>query len=189
MAKEKIVIIGDSFSTDTGPDSWVTMLEHDYDVSNYSQRGASEYRIYCVVKDLGEQLNNADHIVMFHTNSLRVFIPDTVDYPARQLNTHGKCDLVIGDAFTDKVWTKIAETYYRYFFDETYLRTQYQLLIKDIHSSYSEKIIHCTGFQEPDFAVHIKSFADVREMYPGSVNHLDRNGNIEIYQYIKERLC
>ena len=189
MTKEKIVIIGDSFSTDTGPDSWITMLENDYDVVNYSQRGASEYRLYCVTKDHADQLSTADHIVMFHTNSLRVFIPDTVDYPSRKLNTHGKCDLVIGDAFTDTVWSKIADTYYRYFFDEQYLCTQYQLLIKDIHSAYPEKIIHCTGFKEFEFEIPIKSFAQVREKHPGTVNHLDCNGNLEIYQFIKERLC
>jgi hypothetical protein len=189
MAKEKIVIIGDSFSADVGPDSWITMLSNNYNVIHYSQRGISEYRLYCIIKSHAAELAAADHIVIFHTNSLRVYIPDAVDYPTRKLNTHGKCDLVINDAFTDPAWSKIAETYYRYFFDEQYLRTQYQLLVKDIHNSYSDKIIHCTGFAEPAFEVSIKSFADTRTMHPGSVNHLDCNGNIEIYQYIKERLC
>jgi hypothetical protein len=189
MAKEKIAIVGDSFSADIGPESWITMLEDNYTISNYSQRGASEYRLYQIVKTYIEQLSTVDHIIMFHTNSLRVFIPDTVDYPTRKLSTHNKCDLVVGDAMADLDWAKIAETYYKYFFDETYLLTQYQLLIKDIHAKFSKNIIHCTGFSESCFEVEIKSFAELRENYPGTVNHLDYNGNLEIYQFIKDKLC
>lgn len=190
MVKEKIAIVGDSFSADTTPTSWITHLESEYDVTNYSQRGASEYRLYTIVNQYEPELYSADRIIMFHTNSLRVFVPDTVDYPSRQLASHAHCDLVIGDALADPQWAKIAETYLKYFFDEDYLRTQYQLLISDIHERFSRKIIHCSGFDEHTAGnVSIKSFAQVREDHPGTTNHLDYTGNLKIYQYIKERLC
>jgi hypothetical protein len=190
MAKEKIAIIGDSFSADETPTSWVNLLKDNYNITNYSQRGASEYRLYTLVNQYEAELSSADHIVMFHTNSLRVFVPDAVDYPSRRLDSHSHCDLVINDAFADPQWAKIAETYFKYFFDEKYLRKQYQLLISDIDQRFGQKIIHCSGFDEHLAGnVSIKSFATVREQHPGTTNHLDYTGNLKVYQYIKEKLC
>ena len=190
MAKEKVAIIGDSFAADSGPTSWITQLEVDFDVVNYSKRGASEYRLYTIVNEYEPELSAADHIIMFHTNSLRVFIPDAVDYPSRRLDSHTHCDLVINDALADPQWAKIAETYFKYFFDEAQLRTQYRLLINDIDERFVKKIIHCSGFDEHLVGnVTIKSFADVRQQHPGTTNHLDYTGNLKVYQYIKEKLC
>ena len=190
MAKEKIAIVGDSFSADVTPTSWISRLAVDYDITNYSQRGASEYRLYNIVNQYEVELSLADRIIMFHTNSLRVYIPDTVDYPARRLTSHTHCDLVINDALADPQWAKIAEVYFKNFFDEKHLKTQYQLLISDIDARFGRKIIHCSGFDEHLVGnVSIQSFAQVRQDHPGTTNHLDYTGNLKIYQYIKEKLC
>jgi len=49
MAKEKIAIIGDSFSADETPTSWITQLAAEYDIVNYhSYYDYYLYYLYCL---------------------------------------------------------------------------------------------------------------------------------------------
>lgn len=185
MAKEKVAIIGDSFAADGGPDSWITMLARDYDVINYSQRGISQYRLYCLVEKNIVEIDQADHVILFHTSPLRVYIPDQVDYPTRQLASHATCDMIANDVMSSS-WNKFADIYYRLFFDEQQQQTFYRLLVSDI-TRLTKHAIHCSGFTNTN--LQLNSFADIRELHPGNINHFDFNGNVIVYNSIKELLC
>lgn len=183
MSKDyKIVIFGDSFSADIEKNSWPWLLEQKYTVQNYSLRGASQYRLYCSFLNNLSAAESADTVIFFHTNPLRVFVPDHVDYMRRGTGTHPHSDMVANDAMTDPRWRSIADTYYRNFFDEGFQNTLYTMLVQDI-STKIENILHCTGFDVP---LAIKSFYKLRETNPGSVNHLDTAGNQIVYNYIEQ---
>ena len=91
MVKPKLLIVGDSFSADNTSDSWVTQL--DYDVTNMSSRGSSEYRIL-------QKLEVADisfyqKILVVHTSANRIYVE------SNPLHKHSKqyqeCDLIYND--------------------------------------------------------------------------------------------
>lgn len=194
-----ISIIGDSFSSDTGPDSWVSMLTDIHNVTNYSQRGISEYRLYNnIIKNI-EEISKTDVIIVFHTNPDRVFVPDRVIFHSRTLSTHTHCDMIAENALTDKHWKNIAKEYYTYFFDQSQQNCFYQLLVEKMNNLNLKQIIHCSGFDIniPFNSLHIKSFNDVMISNPGNINHLDLMGNQIVYNYVnsqfdtvnKEKIC
>jgi hypothetical protein len=178
----KILIFGDSFSADTVKTSWPWLLEQKYTVQNYSLRGASEYRLYCsFIKNL-QAAQSADAVIFFHTNPHRVFVPDHVDYMRRHTNSHTHSDMVANDVMTDPKWRNIADMYYRNFFDEGLQNTLYAMLIQNI-SSRLKNVLHCSGFLEPGIT---KSFYNLRETNPGTINHFDSSGNQIVYNYIEQ---
>jgi len=178
----KIVIFGDSFSADNVENSWPWLLEQKYTVENYSLRGASEYRLYCSFMNNLATAQSADAVIFFHTNPQRVFIPDHVDYMRRSMDSHSHSDMVANDVMSDTAWRNIADMYYRNFFDEGFQNTIYTMLIQNI-SSRLKNILHCSGFDVP---TKINSFHTLRETNPGTINHLDINGNQVVYNYIEQ---
>jgi hypothetical protein len=184
----KISIIGDSFSADNGVDSWVTMLSQDHDITNFSCRGISQYRIFKGIQDNLSIILDSDLIVLFHTNPDRVFVPDHVDYPTRSLSSHSSADMMANDIMSRPEWHNISKTYYKYFFDSEFQNTVYAFIIKDIIDFFSQKsVLHCSGhnLQKLPF-VDVQSFNDQYLSNPGPTNHLDRAGNKIIFNYITE---
>ena len=64
-SNKKILICGDSFSSDWSPEypdcqGWPNLLAKDYKVTNLSQAGCSEYRIYKQIKS--KNLDNFDFV-------------------------------------------------------------------------------------------------------------------------------
>ena len=183
----KISVIGDSFSADTTDNSWVSLLAGEYTVQNYSQRGISEYRIFDIIQNNYKKISNSDYIIIFHTLSDRVFIPDHVDYPTRSIQSHPYCDMVASDSLNNEKWNDIAKTYYKYFFDSEMQAVFYKLLIEKINAMFSNtSIINCSGFDNivKVDSVEIQSFFDIKNKHPGNINHFDKVGNQEVYKYI-----
>ena len=185
-AVSTLSIIGDSFSSEYTSDSWVSMLGNRYKVKNFSQRGISEYRLYCNILNHIEEITKSDLVIIFHTNPDRVFVPDGVVFDSRQLPTHPYCDLVASDSITSNNWKYIAETYYKYFFDQTLQNFLYQSIVEKTTSLCLPNLVHCTGFQIPQSMNFIKSFHDVYMNNPGDINHMDRHGNQIVYEYLEK---
>jgi len=185
---KNIVIVGDSFSSDIGDYSWITKLSNRYNIKNFSQRGISEYRLYRIVLENIEEIFNADAVIIFHTNTDRIFVPDHVSFQSRQLSTHTQMDMVANDALTDKSFKKIAGHYYRYFYDQDQQNCVYQLLVEKIDQLITTKKIHCSGFNVECDTVAINLFEQVRLDYPGTINHLNSTGNQLVYNYLESVL-
>lgn len=185
---KKILIFGDSFSTDVSVDSWITKLSNRYDIKNFSQRGISEYRLYRIILKNIEEISEASAVIIFHTNMDRIFVPDHVFFQSRQLPTHTQMDMVANDALNDKHWKKIAAHYYRYFYDQDQQNCVYQLLIEKIDQLIATQKIHCSGFDIECNTVAIKLFNQVRVDYPGTTNHLNATGNQLVYNYLESVL-
>ena len=186
----KIASVGDSFSISDHADSWVSQIAKTHTVLNFSQRGISEYRLYTIVKDHLAEIVASDRLILFHTNPDRVFIPDTVKYPPRNLPSHPHSDMVANDSLSNRSWHNIAETYYRYFFDSSMQLDFYDLLINDIvNLTSSIPTIHCTGFDiTSSRATLIHSFFNTLLTSPGDINHFDAQGNSLVYNYIGQQL-
>lgn len=184
---KKISIIGDSFSSDDVDDtSWISLLSKQYCITNYSQRGISQYRLYKHLVCNLKEIEQSDAVIIFHTNPDRVYIPDGVSFPSRLLDSHPYCDLVANDSLEKKDWKNIAENFYRYFYDQEQQNLYYQLLVERmIKLLDTHKVIHCSGF---DTLPNIKSFLQLQQQYPGTVNHCSALGNYKIYNYLAGEL-
>jgi hypothetical protein len=179
----RVAIFGDSFATIDRADSWASQLAREFKVDNFAQRGVSEYRIYKSIQQ--RDLTNYNHIIVFHTNPDRVFVPDHVTHPSRTLQTHPYCDMLANDSLDKVGWADIVKGYYKNFYDQQFQDDLFDLLLDRLFQQ-CQSAIHCTGFDLSN--THIHSFFTLRQTNPGNINHLDTQGNSKIYQYIKERM-
>jgi len=187
---KNIVVVGDSFSADTGNDiSWVAKLSNNYNVKNFSQRGISEYRLYNIILKNIEEISKADTIIIFHTNPDRVFVPNHVQFQSRQLQTHPHMDMVANDALNDKCWKKIADYYYRYFYDQGQQNCIYELLVEKIDRLVKIQKIHCSGFNVACESITMNLFYQTKIDHPGTINHFNSAGNQFVYNYLESIIC
>jgi hypothetical protein len=183
-----IIIVGDSFSSDDSKGSWIDLLEQKHNVTNLSQRGISEYRIYSIIKKNLSLINQSDILLVWHTNPDRIYIPNLVDYPTRSVSSHLNCDMVAGDVLCDSHWNKIAKIYYKHFFDREMQEDLFTLMIEKIHQIVTCKIFDFSGFNISNDTCSIKSFYELRQNFPGDINHLDLIGNLSVHKYIDQRI-
>jgi hypothetical protein len=169
----KICILGDSFSSDSGPGSWIYLLAQHHEIENFSLRGASQYRLWKVLQQNLQSFRGADLVIFFHTNPDRVFVPDHVPYPTRELQSHARCDMVANDALNSS-WRATAECYYRFFFDPDQQQVFQTLLIDSMVNSI-DVAVQLSGFNLDHDA--ITSIRDVHLAHRGDINHMDEIGN------------
>jgi hypothetical protein len=183
--KLTISIVGDSFSSDSGELSWITMLSENYNIKNFSQRGISQYRLHTLVTQNLQALIESNFVIIFHTNPDRVYVPDHVEFSARKLTSHTHCDLVATTALQDPTFKYTADSYYRCFFDEAQQNLFYNLLVKDIQQlTCNVKTVHCSGFETGI----VKSFDQLLKQHRGATNHYDKTGNCLVYNYICDQI-
>ena len=186
----KLAVVGDSFSSDTAIGSWPEILSRSHEVTNYSLRSISQYRILDILTKNLPELLTADAIIIFHTNPDRVYVNDEVQFPTRKIVLHRYADLVAADSLesSDNTWRDITKTYYKVFYNQEQQMVYYNLILEKIKTMLIEKkVIHLTGFPLVDL-YQIKSFAYLLDTNPGTINHYDLLGNQEIANYINSML-
>lgn len=185
----KISVIGDSFSCDTGKDSWVSLLASQHQVENFSQRGISQYRLYRCFEQNIKKICSADCVIFWHTNPDRVFVNDDILIGTRELRSHPFSDLVAADALScdNNQWKTAAEIYYKFFFNQEQQNLFHRCLVDKIFKQLrNTRSLHCSGFAINDD--RIKSFLKTKQTYPGNINHMNAQGNLEVYDYITGQL-
>jgi len=185
----KIAIVGDSFSSDSQQYSWIDRLSCKHQITNFSYRGISQYRLFeNFQKNLTEILNH-DAILVWHTSLSRIYVNDLVDFPTRRLHSHPYADLLVNDSLSssDLNWAELAKKYYKYFYSHSQQHFLHCMIRNEIRKlSQGIKLIECTGFDFDDDLV--KSFYHMMSSHPGKINHFDIIGNQIIYEYIQSRL-
>jgi len=183
---KKLWIIGDSFSTNMSPKSWINHLPEEYVIVNLSMNGISQYRLYHIFLDVREDFQPGDTIIFCHTNPNRIYLPDRTPYPTRFKTSHSKCDLVLGDVSRHGMfWRFISYMFIKYFYDEEYYNTIYDLMIKDMNKVDNCKIINMSGFVGRGPIVSVK---DIFDQYRGNINHLSLEGNRLVAERISKLL-
>ena len=177
-----ICVIGDSFACDAEPHGWPGHLCRHGTIENFSQRGISQFRLYTLILDNLEIISTCDHVVVFHTNRDRVYVPDHVDYPTRRAASHPHCDMVAADSLEGD-WQDRARCYYRHFYDQRLQQTLHDLLVQRIQDLLPQAR-HFSGFDLQG----IDSVHDIWKQHPGHVNHMNRQGNQLVYEKIQASL-
>lgn len=184
-----LLICGDSFSARTGKNGWPELLEHEYNVTNISQAGCSEYRILKQIEAV--ELSLFDVIIINHTSPFRVYIKEHPIHKDDAL--HHSCDLLYEDvnAHRKNSVMKIAKDYFENIFDTSHAKDMHELILEKIDLlTATVPTIHCSHL-EWDTLHHFENFIyfnDIWKKHQGLVNHYNSKGNEIVYNSIKEKL-
>ena len=181
---EKILICGDSFSCDN-PNSWCDLLSQDYNLTNRSQAGVSEYRVWLqwTTADLADH----DAAIVCHTSGNRIYSPNNFFHDLSGI--HKNCDLIYQDvkARTGQYPADHVIWWFENIFDLDHADFYHRLLL-DHWMNLPTKIpvVHVSFFDYDVPGLHC--FHDVWQANKGPVNHMDLAGNREVYARVNSLL-
>jgi hypothetical protein len=186
--QQRLLICGDSFSTDWTKKyegiGWVNMLENNFDITNISQAGVSEYKIYQQLKSV--DLSKFDKILVSHTSAYRIPIQE---HPIHKNDVlHHSCDILFSDVenHLDNPVMKTAYDFYSEIFYPDYFCFVNDLIYEKI-KGITPTATHITFFDSfYDNSVH--KFENVFLENKGTINHLNELGNKMIYEKVLELL-
>lgn len=190
----KILICGDSYSTDFGlAESWVTAIQQQYDVTNLSAAGVSEYKILKQLETQTNVLTTYDLVIVSHTS------PNRVHVASHPIHCNGKtrpsADLLFSDVefhlqqHPNNKTLQAAHDYFLYVFDPEYYLDMYRLMQSHIRDSLrAVKSLHLTNFNLPNYC-NYDNYVDLKNtlnLCGGQVNHYDKQSNAKIYALITQ---
>ena len=186
--QQRLLICGDSFSTDWTKKykgiGWVNMLEKNYKITNISQAGVSEYKIYQQLNSV--DLSKFDKILVSHTSAYRIPIQE---HPVHKDDLlHYNCDILFSDV-EKHLDNPIMKTAYDFYSDIFY--PEYFCFVNDLIYDKIKEITpsatHITFFDNfYDNSVH--KFENIFLENKGTINHLNELGNKMIYQKVLKLL-
>jgi hypothetical protein len=183
--QKKILLIGDSFSTSNHKHSWATQI-NNATVDNLSSNGSSEYRI--VKKLMSVDLSEYDFAIIVHTSPNRIYVRSNPVHENSE--SHPTCDLIYQDIksadsnkFTDNVsW------WFEHIFDLEYANDIHNILIEKSRLLLTDcPSLHLTFF-DLDNHPNLNNLHHVWKKYPGDINHLSKDGNVKVAEFINKQL-
>jgi hypothetical protein len=161
----KIWIFGDSFAASKNRYAWARLL--DYQVVNRATNGSSQYRIWKAYQKAKADIGPRDKIIFCHTSYSRLYLKNTVtDLMSRWLPTHRFCDIILSDIQYKKEskFIRILKNIW----DDVYFYDNYNLLVEDLKRVPNS--IHLNFFEDG-------AYRYVYQNHPGTINHMDQEGN------------
>ena len=186
--KKTLLIAGDSFSSDWTKKydgiGWVNMLDFDYKVTNISQAGVSEYKIYQQLNSV--DLTKFDNIIVSHTSAYRIPIQEHPIHKDDLL--HHNCDILFSDVeqHLDNPTMKTAYNFYSEIFYPEYFCFVNDLIFEKI-KQITPTATHITFF-DSFYNDSVYKFENYFLENRGIINHLSKMGNYMVYQKILELL-
>jgi len=186
----KLLICGDSFSAPSNePSAWTSLIKQHFEVTNLSQRGCSEYKIYKQINS--QNLNKYDSIIISHTSPYRIYTP---------LNNFHAADPLYKDAcfiYTDVKENSLTNSklnsvvdFFENHFDLEYAEYIHNLILSDIEKLCPKDTLHLSHLEWKNlyrFSNHI-DFNNLFVKQRGNVNHYNIEANEIIYKKIKKNL-
>jgi hypothetical protein len=190
---ESILICGDSFSADWSIEyaqctGWPNLLEQNYKVTNLSQAGCSEYKIYLQVLSVIDQLDSYDKIIISHTSPYRLYTKNHPIHSSDKLRAHS--DLLYQDikyhSQTQKMLLPLV-SYFENYFDLEHAKFVHGLTcekIENILQSYCTVHLSHIGWESLYQFKKMLQFNNLFQQYPGLINHYSAHGNQLVYKQI-----
>lgn len=183
--RPQLLIVGDSFSAvKNNKQSWACQLD-EFDVTNLSAAGCSEYRILLQLKSVN--LSDFDLVVVVHTSPNRIYIDQNPLHPKSK--THYNCDLIYQDVLAQPV-SKFRDNVVWWFenvFDLEYATTVHDLMINHIVDlTQNISSLHLSFFDNNHNSLY--NLHNIWKKYPGDINHLSTKGNQQVAEFIRNKL-
>jgi hypothetical protein len=196
----KILIVGDSFAADWSAKykealGWPNLLAEHHTITNLSQAGVGEYKIYKQLMSVN--LSNFDLVIIAHTSPYRVH---TRKHPVHLQNKFYKnADLIYADieyhltSITN--WfnksLQSASKFFVHHYDEKFQETIYELIRDKINTLIgSTKCIVIHTHIVPNKFLNEKTVIDINEqvLTPNLANHLSKESNRIVCIQILDKL-
>lgn len=194
----KLLIIGDSFAADWTKKypgaGWPNMLALRHEVTNLSQAGCGQYKIWLQLQSILPHLDQFNFILVSHTSPYRIYVKDHPVHRGDAL--HGASDLIYNDIIDkvdlDKNLASIVWWFENYF-DLDHAKFVHNLICEKIDSTlrpYKERVIHMTNLDWSDLYrfEDMISFESLFKTHRGLMNHYNQEGNELIFKSINQRL-
>ena len=196
---KKILIVGDSFSAlwnkkYTDYMGWPEKLANtlDYEVTNLSQAGVGEYKIFKQLQKCN--IDDFDVVVISHTSPYRIH---TRKHPIHTNDKlHKDCDLIYSDINYHRFELKyffntalrVANAWFVHHYDMAYHEDIYELLRDKITNLIGDIpcIVLCPF--EPQTQSGGIDLQSIFKHHHGKINHLDLIGNNKVYKQICQRI-
>jgi len=186
---KNILILGDSFACNWESDNnnigWPNLLKQNFKITNLAQAGVSEYKIYKQLQSV--DIDNFDFVIISHTSSYRIPVET---HPSYQLgDLHENCDLIFSDIESKRKKYKVLDTAYKFYKDlfwNEYFEFTSNLIYEKIKEQTSNGI-HITFFDKfyDDSVIKLEHIFKHKR---GHVNHLNSDGNREVYEILIKKL-
>ena len=194
-----ILLVGDSWTADWTEKSkefsgWPTLLSNQYNVTNLSKAGVSQYRICKQLEK--ENLENYDLIICSITSPNRLYSKYNLH---KENNFHNECDLIFQDIESaiiegnNSTELKTALNFFIEHWDKDYADFVHKLKVEwcynkltNYNTIYTSIINESKNFL-PKEAKFLDGF-EIFETYPGPINHLSEEGNTIFFNNLKELL-
>lgn len=187
---KKILICGDSFSAQSDDDfAWTNLIKQDFNVTNLSQRGCSEYKIYQQLQSLDSY--SYDYVIVSHTSPYRLH---TLKNPIHIDNQLYKDSCFIYNDVKEhsNTMNNLAPLvdFFEKYFDLEYAEYIHNLTLKDIEKLCPTNTLHISHLEWKNlyrFTNYI-DFNNVFLRHRGQTNHYDVTGNKIVYEKIRKKL-
>lgn len=192
----KILIAGDSFSADWSKKypaclGWPNMLSDDYQITNLSQAGCSEYKIY--LQMTSTDLAAYDAIIISHTSPYRWYVKDHPVHAKDKL--HHASDLIYNDVAAHVSAHPELEpivVFFEKYFDLEHAKFVHNLICEKIETliPLSMRVMHIQNFDSTGM-YQFKNFMDFYptfQSHSGLINHYSDHGNKIIAKQLKHWL-
>jgi Icc-related predicted phosphoesterase len=184
-----LLICGDSFSADWTTKypgaGWPNLLALDYTVTNLSQAGCSEYKIYQQLKSV--DLSLFDHILVAHTSPYRIYV---TEHPVHAKDTlHCNSDLIYSDLIAHvgshpKIQPAI--DFFEQYFNIEHAEFIHELICQQIEQLLSGlSVTHIINFEKQYNFSNSVDFTGLFRTNRGLMNHYDETANTIIYNKLK----
>lgn len=187
MAKKRILIVGDSFfSPDKNTTAWQNLLAQKAKITNLACNGVGQYKI---LKQLHQtNVKKYDFVITGVTSPNRVHTETNPWYDLSH-PTHCHADFIYEDvlAKSDSANKEYILWYFNNVFDLEYYQSMHCLLLNEINNYLSTVPHQLYTF----FDINLPYVVNLHKVWqdnPGSVNHLNVQGNQETYNKILARL-
>jgi hypothetical protein len=189
VEKSKLLIVGDSFGTQTTADyqTWYEILSSNYDVTNLCQSGIGQYKIHQQL--LSIDVSTFDLILVIATSPYRVHVTNNPFYNSKH-ETHSNCDFLYSDVesrLPDPNAEKIL-WWFKNIVDLDHCKFINNLIIKESIAycwSHQKKVL-ILNFLAEDFQHTLSlDFSQTWREHQGKVNHLTQKGHKIIAEKIK----
>lgn len=181
----KILIAGDSFSADWSKKypacaGWPNVLSNNYQITNLSQAGCSEYKIYLQLTSV--DLTLYDAIIVSHTSPYRWYVKDHPVYAKDQL--HNASDLIYNDIVAhlpDMPELEPIVIFFEKYFDLEYANFVHNLICAKIETLIptAVRVMHIQNFDSAGMHQfkNVMDFYPTFQSHPGLINHYSDRGN------------
>jgi hypothetical protein len=192
MCKKRLLIVGDSFSSEqlSGQHGWPVLLKQDFSLTNLSSPGIGQYKILKKIESI--DLDRYDAILISHTSPNRLHAPTNPLYPTGHL--YHDSDIIFADAESKLNKAVLAQSmvdYFLHIFDQDYYNFIHECCCERIHSLTAHRqVVHITHFdwsglyQFPNMINFHKFWLENR----GDVAHYTDTANLTIYEDLKMEL-